>query len=612
MHGLCSYRDWYEHLLFFDGAPENHTSNLRAQCQDAQACSPEEYDGGRAMWWDTDLPKERDSFDTLWTSGRFRMLAHACDRDYMHLDGMQGCVPRLLEESGSRTDFVDMSRVKARPRLNPRGRIMRTFGKDKFIPMVQSRAVPGVTDSQYASSGFMSMQEVGGGRFTPCREVAMCREDTFRVAGEAKARQSVGPDGSVSAWQQSHSISCGMYGRLDSDGGCSLDLASLPFYWALCKGATGRSPAYQALWARVGEDCSPFRERTEMLCSVIDDNFKRSGMTATQLGSIRDALNHLADALGYQGAVRSQESYLARASCSQSLHDLWQLDPYGVRGLYGQPKVYSFHVFFSHTTLEVPIAFWFKCIVLEGRTIHTQGFGDRSVVDCEGWTGSRSLAQVEMQGSSAFEIDPLGALKSVDGIVTRSHLQQGLHEMGVRVAHKLYRHGTDYSRKGASNGHSMLCHHRPRFKPKEQTTRECMASIVKWAQRHSSFDHQLFIEANGRTEFPGGVARSCYEFAEPMVHDGATGRKEINLKYAYRKLKIDGQVRSLPPPLPAPRAAAIPRGSHTACAGVLPAALRGVAHLLQHHLPAGRIAPPSGLCLPRGGGVAQRRPLCGV
>lgn len=66
--------------------------------------------------------------------------------------------------------------------------------------------------------------------------------------------------------------------------------------------------------------------------------------------------------------------------------------------------------------------------------------------------------------------------------------------MGVRVAGKLFAHGTDYSRQGASNGHSMLCHHRPRFKPKAQTTPECQASIVKWAQRHASFDHQLFLE----------------------------------------------------------------------------------------------------------------------
>lgn len=203
------------------------------------------------------------------------------------------------------------------------------------------------------------------------------------MGGETHARQSVGPNGAVSAWQQSYSIPCGMYGRQESNRACSLDLASLPFYWALCRPATGRSPEYQETWARARGDCSPFRRQTETLCNVIDDNFRPGGMSDAQRRSVGEALNRLVDVLGSDGAVGSRDSYLDRASCSQSLHDLWQQDPYGVRGMYGLPKIYSFHLFLSHTTLEVPIAFWFKCIVLEGRTIHVQGFGPRSIVDCE-------------------------------------------------------------------------------------------------------------------------------------------------------------------------------------------------------------------------------------
>lgn len=137
MHGMCSYRNWFEYQEFTQSSNGNRSAlNAADRCtdqeRDAGVCRGIDVDSSTASWWDTDLPAGTEKFPTLWDTKRFRMQPHICDRNYMHIDGFGACVPFVTDSPVARTGFVTMHNRKLSPRLNPRGRTMKTFGKSTF------------------------------------------------------------------------------------------------------------------------------------------------------------------------------------------------------------------------------------------------------------------------------------------------------------------------------------------------------------------------------------------------------------------------------------------------------------------------------------------------
>lgn len=550
MHGMCSYRGWHDYLGFHNG-----TLGPPARCtqeeSDQHLCSIRDFKGDGSMWWDSDLHPDAAGFHDLWSTGRFRVHAHQCDRDYMHVQGHRGCSPVVLETEDPSTDFVHLLTAQLVPRQNPRGRLMRTFRRGRYIPLLQPIQPAGVSEPQWLTSGFMSMPEIGGKPFAPCIGMVSCHPDEFRVAGELRGRlrwpgntvdrpaQHVG-DWKPTAWKQAEGSECGMFG-MKHEGGCVIDMAAAPFYWSICGTDRVRQDSrYSGAFADTRSACGTGSGQAIQRCQAIDNALADSStfQSPTALQSLRHAINSLPDLLIQP--IESQGRYLHATGCSSAMHALWQLDPYGVKGMYSTggfplPQVFSFHVFLVHTTLEVPYAFWHKCMLLEGQPLFVgSGTSDasmRGVVECDGWTRGHRVG--DGSASAMYSTDPLGALRAVDGLITRASLAQAKEALypGVLSALQAYQRLAPPDGKGVGADHSMVCHQSPRYLPAGSPafTKECKASLVLWAQKGGVGSN--FQLGNNNRE---GVPSSCYAFAEPLVLNQSTGRHRVNGAYARR------------------------------------------------------------------------------
>jgi hypothetical protein len=108
MYGMCSYHDWFEYLEFVDPTNAEKRKNQGACGIDAtsKSCDRAAFNAYLSQWWDIRRPYSQPGMLSLFETKKFQVAAHPCDRDYQHVDGMQGCSP--VFSSASVAGWVDM------------------------------------------------------------------------------------------------------------------------------------------------------------------------------------------------------------------------------------------------------------------------------------------------------------------------------------------------------------------------------------------------------------------------------------------------------------------------------------------------------------------------
>ena len=531
MHGMCSYRNWFEFVEFAQSTDVNRSAvNAAASCQDAQRnvslCRAIDSDSTKAMWWDSDLQAGVRKFPTLWETKRFRMHPHTCDRDYMHIDGFAACVPFVTDSPLARTGFVTMHNRKISPRLNPRGRTMKTFGQDHFVP-VMPMPIVGMSPTSWKSSGFLSMDvqsmtlaDETGHPFVRCSDVKQCQSDVFRVDGssiERKVTRNI--DAIVLPWQQAWSTNCGMFGRIVNSLECELDLAVMPLYWAVCTDANNKPYYNAAMYQSLRTTCSKVTGfDTTQQCRVILNTYtsvptQRAAAIIETTAALNDLINMISQ------NVQTGDAYIAAMGCTIAIYDVVQLDPHGFKSMYNVNNVRALYYFLKHTTVEIPFALWLKCMVLGGiRTIASYG-GAASDLTCDGWRNPIAASQ---SVNIDFSDNPMARLKRINGVITSGMVLTARQKMGIDMQ-KLFTIYTSalntptkapFFHSGTVFDMKLTCEKMPLLN--FAMTLDSKVKLLKWGTRGMGLA-KYYQLANNNGPSPEGVPDDCFVRAEPYI-----------------------------------------------------------------------------------------------
>ena len=137
---------------------------------------------------------------------KFRVQAHTCDRDYMHLKDTVGCAPRVFNDN-SAMGIVDMrdaeegqsfaspSARRSRNALTIERRVDKAVGNIGWFLNMAGRPTPNhLVNPTFQSMGFLNISSFPNdprpSRFTRCSTEEQCFLDAFTFMGENVDRQS--------------------------------------------------------------------------------------------------------------------------------------------------------------------------------------------------------------------------------------------------------------------------------------------------------------------------------------------------------------------------------------------------------------------------------------
>jgi hypothetical protein len=224
MYGMCSYLDWYEYLEFIDPTDASRKNQGACGIQSAEKhCDPASFNAFTSTWWNTLRPYAETSMQTLYNTQKFQVFVHPqcvaccctttpiiiiithgaadthththtqvkphpCDRDYQHIQGLEGCSPVFSASSLSGAPrslcIVDM---KAAQRVEmPKEVRYRTYAqtlqRSGYINMLGRPPFNYSIGSPKRKSGFLLADtlldpEGKSTIFQPCKTVPQCFMD---------------------------------------------------------------------------------------------------------------------------------------------------------------------------------------------------------------------------------------------------------------------------------------------------------------------------------------------------------------------------------------------------------------------------------------------------
>lgn len=254
MYGMCSYRDWFEYLEFVD--PSDASRSNRGVCGVRAAekgCDPASFNALESLWWDVGAPFAETGMRTLFEMQKFRVKPHPCDRDYQHLEGLQGCAPVMdtrnsaapglvshggkalseLETVQEILDFFASGNVKrAILQIADRyGTYAQTIRRNGYVNMQGRPPFNYSYSSPLRGAGFLSrtslMTPGGDTVFQSCNTVRQCFMDTFTFRGVERTRKVLVRGDAIQAtgiasyfrdWSPDDAAKCGIFGFWISDG----------------------------------------------------------------------------------------------------------------------------------------------------------------------------------------------------------------------------------------------------------------------------------------------------------------------------------------------------------------------------------------------------------
>lgn len=531
MYGMCSKRNWFEFRQFLQ--PENISSDV-GSCQDP-SCELGWFDTTRRKWVTTDgfapIP-------SLYSTKKFRVLPHECDRDYMHIEGMRGCAPREPVVLSSRNGIslgisLDGSR----------GVYAQTINRDKYIGIIRSEGK--LFDN--AVSGFLSMDETVADGFTMCRDVEQCLPKLFTYDGESVSRSVY--DSSTqkmklfdSGKDFADSDVCGSFGTLlsnnhptcqtllvhENDHCCQIDNATVPQYALLC------NPFFRD---DILQECNAHAQiiSLDSIKTVCDDlSFDGIYTTSRLEVSVRDNtirnkarhLNSLWDKLssGTSNSMMS-DTYIAKTSCSDKFYEYLAIisnplecetKAHPFCGMYKQNMIYSIehrkdwiaatYYVGRYSTLEFPFVWWHQCMMLQSKSFSTSlSLGDD--VECNAWTHVLDEDNQDYGGEASVK------LYRINKGIKRSDLDQAKIEFKIKINEAI----TQYNPEGITDDYQAQCHSKIIYKSRDdmvsvaKSSRNrtiCESEILRWVYDDGA-DTNYFHSGCG---FTGcyGISENCY------------------------------------------------------------------------------------------------------
>jgi hypothetical protein len=358
MYGMCSYRNWYEYLEFVDPLSLNHTNDGRCSTlnNSEYTCGADTFSADKSKWWDTTAPNGQENMPTIWDTQKFRVHAHECDRDYMHLLNHQGCAPvirydnsamGMFEKRNGDQDWISRRADRSKNIQTLKRQSNKAGTKSSvFIDIISHDSVDFTDENAYRKFGFLSLSDMEEG-FVMCRDVEQCFVDIFTYNGKQTERfYALG--GVIAEYKPVEMHKCGIFGiratdskcfdttdvnySSDEEDCCMLDRAVVPLYETLC----GNHPEH---FTSVQKACSFAEAKIVNICASIGSLDIADGLTYytvskgsntgqdtprnIELQTMATNLNSLMDAMVQPPIVTSQD-YLKVMGCSSALYEAIQ------------------------------------------------------------------------------------------------------------------------------------------------------------------------------------------------------------------------------------------------------------------------------------------------
>lgn len=405
--GFCSYRAWFEQRDLLS----------RAGCLGSPSCEL------NARVWGI---RHSDTLGdvnrgTLWDEHVLKVSPHACDRDYMHREGLAVCTPPGGECRTSTGDSCEFRRSN----------ITRTQNETGTLPLHTSLAF------HNAPYGFLGIEEpfadlydeqTDESSMSYCSDIAQCHLPKFTMNGFiVSERMTLNRDELVTGRRQSGELvtdegysddyqtitfedyfTCGAFGFKTNEG-CRLDPAVVPLHYIFCVSPPGD----------IIDKC-PWQISFGNVC--------QRGLTYTpeEAGDMERHLNGLLTN-SLQKGFTSFAEYRKLTSCAEAIWDayqdipelqgprvaVWESEDDDLRFVTRPQWLYHFDETFPHTATEFPFAWWVKCTLLSGVDP-----SPNAVITCDAW--ERRLGT--LQGVRGIRVAE--ALRRVDGHISADDWEQ--------------------------------------------------------------------------------------------------------------------------------------------------------------------------------------------
>jgi len=160
--------------------------------------------------------------------------AHPCDKDYQHVEGLQGCSPVFTSSSSLSTSPLGIVNMQTGMRIViPLGlqhaTYAQTLQRDGFMSMLGRPPFNYSTSSPMRKAGFLSASSLLDSRgktiFRQCKSVPQCFKDVFTHHGTEHTRRVfveanalfLGSKPFMREWNPSDATKCGIFGIWISD-----------------------------------------------------------------------------------------------------------------------------------------------------------------------------------------------------------------------------------------------------------------------------------------------------------------------------------------------------------------------------------------------------------
>jgi hypothetical protein len=417
MFGMCSYRQWFETLEFWNPKDANH-SNTAGKCIDDD-CGDYDFVATRSIWWNTSADPD-SKLQTLWEMEKFRMKAHECDMDYMYIRHLPGCSP-MPQNGMSDVDILETNRERSMlsSRNHAMKKLMRMYNTNRHIriggnytmKLEHSVGFVGITDEQFP---------LGDKAFQPCMNIPQCAVAPFTVDGVPTTR-TVLDNGKIRQYETPDYVECGSIGYVDTNTKkCKLDRDVLPLYEVVC----GSNPPTQCNSVTVG-----MRALLDIVCRDIG---AVNGLTPNSRTTIRaavNAVNRLADMFVQENGISTSSQYLRAMDCSNELYsrisNTTQKNP-GMKSFVGMYYVTEY------STVEYHFSWWHKCMVMQGRKFEKDIVPDKQeILTCPEWSDDHIAA--DAMETQDYSTDTLRLLNRIEGGITTEMVNEAVSQLRAAI-----------------------------------------------------------------------------------------------------------------------------------------------------------------------------------
>lgn len=566
---MVKNRNWFSFLEFVDPSDASRANAGLCGAQSAVlGCSPLQSQAQMSSWWDVLRPKSDEKMLSLLETKKFRVLPHACDRDYQHMHQLSGCAPSfsLAGDQRGLLGYVDIPTGRRMIPSVRKSTYVQTFDRNGFS-VVGMGKIPfeHIMGSAYRKTGFLSTDkqiydpQSKKSLFVQCSSLEQCFVDKYFYNGKMIAnRRVIGLDpGSQTPvkqqrdWKPSEAENCGIFGievtnyardlqcpgiNKKTQSCCMLDVAVAPLYYLLKKvpGALddldrvcnkdlllGKIPKGQYIFSR---------DVVQTNLDMIQDTYlvPKNDRASKKLviDGIKTSLNTILDEFTPEFELGTSFQYLQVMDCSLKLYEKLQEhttcqnaeEAFCTDYATGSPRL-GLYYFLDFTMSEVPFAWWHKCMLLHRKTFGAS-VTSSGIIQCPEWE-TTSIPKDKMNLVNYAGINARDRLLRAEGGMTSSSVLGAVTKlkqyMGEALTNFISR-GRSGEDKGAPADTNLKCFTKARlpmdnrFKAQTQP-QDCIITILTWIHIYGE-DIEMWPFQSKIASYWKSKAKACFVFHE--------------------------------------------------------------------------------------------------